>query len=132
MSELFPGPVLAALDAAPDRPAFEVGSGTVLRGELLAMVRRLAGRLRTAGLGPGIGVGMVVSPSPEGYAAHLAAHALGRRVAAARPGWSPEQLAAALRQVDLVIADRMVDEVLSGPTRAARCRSWRGRATSRG
>ena len=35
------------------------------------------------------GVGMVLSLSPEAYAAHLAAHALGCRVAAARPGWSP-------------------------------------------
>lgn len=110
MPELFPGPVLASLRGAPGRPAFEVGSRTVSRGELLAMVRRLAGGLRAAGLGPGTGVGMVLSLSPEAYAAQLAAHALGCRVAAARPGWSPQQLAQAFRgQVDAVVADLPFD-----------------------
>ena len=89
---LFPAPVVAPLLAAPDRPALEVGSRTVTRAELLAMVRRIVTGLREAGLGPGSGVAMVLSLSPEAYAAHLAAHALGCRVAAARPGWSAEQL----------------------------------------
>ena len=109
MPGLFPGPVLAALAAAPGRAAFEAGGRTVSRGELLAMVRRLAYGLRAAGLGPGAGVGMVLSLSPEAYAAHLAAHALGCRVAAARPGWSPRQLADAMRAVDVVVADLPVD-----------------------
>jgi fatty-acyl-CoA synthase len=104
--ELFPGPVLASLRDASTAPAFEVGSRTVSRGELLAMVRRVAGGLRDAGLGPRSGVGIVLSPSPEAYAVHLAAHALGCRVGAARPGWSPQQLAHALGgQVDAVVAD---------------------------
>jgi hypothetical protein len=55
--DLFPGPVLASLRANPDRPAFEIGPRTVSRGDLLAMVRRLAAALRDAGLGPGKGVG---------------------------------------------------------------------------
>jgi acyl-CoA synthetase (AMP-forming)/AMP-acid ligase II len=110
VDELFPAPVLAALRAAPGRPAIEAGSRTVSCGELLAMVRRGVAGLRDAGLGSGTGVGMVLSLSPEGYAAHLAAHALGCRVAAARPGWSPPQLAHALRgQVDAVVADLPVD-----------------------
>jgi acyl-CoA synthetase (AMP-forming)/AMP-acid ligase II len=123
--ELFPGPVLAALRGAPGRPAFEIGSRTVSRGELLAMVRHVAGGLRDAGLVLGMGVGMVLSLSPEAYAAHLAAHALGCRVAAARPGWSLHQLAHALRgQVEVVVADAsaLLDgtvlplrEMLSGP-----------------
>jgi hypothetical protein len=37
--------VLASLRADPDRPAFEIGPRTVSRGDLLAMVRRLAGTL---------------------------------------------------------------------------------------
>jgi fatty-acyl-CoA synthase len=106
MRELFPGPVLAALRRAPDRTALEFGTRTVSRGELLAMVQRLAGGLRDAGLGPGAGVGLVLSLSPEAYAVHLAAHTLGCRVAPARPGWSPRQLAdALLDQVDAVVTD---------------------------
>jgi fatty-acyl-CoA synthase len=102
---MFPAPVLTSLAAFPGRPAFEAGSRTVTRGELLAMVRRMTAGMLAAGLGPGVGVAMVLSLSPEAYAAHLAAHALGCRVAAARPGWSPAQLAGALRTVDLVVAD---------------------------
>jgi fatty-acyl-CoA synthase len=108
--DLFPGPVLASLRAGPDRPAVEAGPRTVSRGDLLALVRRLAAALRDAGLGPGKGVGLVLSLSVEAYATHLAAHALGCRVAAARPGWSPGQLGHALdRQVDAVVADTPLD-----------------------
>ncbi|HEY6595456.1 MAG TPA: long-chain fatty acid--CoA ligase [Asanoa sp.] len=110
MHELFPGPVLSSLRAVPGRPAVEVGTRSVARGDLLAMVGRIVRGLRAAGLGPGSGVGMVLSLSPEAYAAHLAAHALGCRVAAARPGWSPDQLAEALRgQVDAVVSDAELD-----------------------
>lgn len=108
MPDLFPGPVLASLRADPDRPAF--GPRTVWRGDLLAMVRRLTAALRDAGLGPSRGIGLVLSLSAEAYATHLAAHVLGCRVAAARPGWSPGQLGHALdRQVDAVIADTPLD-----------------------
>jgi len=108
---LFPAPVVASLLAAPDQPALEVGSRTVTRAELLAMVRRIMAGLREAGLGPGSGVGMVLPLSPEAYAAHLAAHALGCRVAAARPGWSADQLAHALDhgRFDAVVADARLD-----------------------
>jgi fatty-acyl-CoA synthase len=108
---LFPGPVVASLSASPGRPAVEVGSRTVTRGELLGMVRRIVAGLREAGLNPGSGVGMVLSLSPEAYAAHLAAHALGCRVAAARPAWSPDQLGQALDRgrFDAVVADVPVD-----------------------
>ncbi len=114
MDGWFPAPVVASLLAAPDRPAVQVGSRTVTRGELLAMVRRIVTGLREAGLGPGSGVGMVLSLSPEAYAAHLAAHALGCRVAAARPGWSPAQLADALDRgrFDAVVADVPVDRAV--------------------
>jgi len=113
---LFPGPVLAALRDAPGRPAFEIGSRTVSRAELLEMVHRLAGGLQDAGLGPGLGVGLVLSLSPEAYAVHLAAHALGCRVAAARPGWSPPQLADAMReQIDAVVSDQSPAGTAAGP-----------------
>ena len=82
VAALFPGPVLAALNAASDRPAFEVGPRTVSRGELAAMVRRMAAALAAHGLGRGTGIGMLLGLSPEAYAAHLAAQALGCRVAA--------------------------------------------------
>ncbi|HET8684770.1 MAG TPA: fatty acid--CoA ligase family protein [Micromonosporaceae bacterium] len=107
---LFPAPVIASLRAAPGEPAFEVGPRTVSRGELLGMVWRLVGGLRDAGVRPGIGVGMVLSLSPEAYAAHLAAHVLGCRVAAARPGWGARQLAGTLwGHSDVVVADQPVD-----------------------
>jgi len=110
MTELFPGPVLASLRDAASRPAIEIGPRTVSRGELLGMVRRLVGGLREAGLSPRTGAGLVLSLSPEAYAAHLAAHALGCRGAAARPGWSPQQLDQTLRgQVDAVVADAPLD-----------------------
>jgi fatty-acyl-CoA synthase len=105
--DLFPGPVLASLRADPDHPAFEIGPRTVSRSNLLAMVRPLTAVLRDAGLGPGEGVGLVLSLSAEAYATHLAAHARGCRVVAARPGWSLGRLGHAVdRQVDAVIADR--------------------------
>jgi fatty-acyl-CoA synthase len=116
MRELFPGPVLAALRRAPDRTALEFGTRAVSCGELLAMVQRLAGGLRDAGLGPGTGVGLVLSLSPEAYAVHLAAHTLGCRVAPARPAWSPPQLAdALLDQVDAVVTDTPHDFPLRSP-----------------
>jgi fatty-acyl-CoA synthase len=112
MPELFPQPVLASLRADPGRTVIEVGPRHVTAGELTSMVRRIAAGLRAAGLRPGSGVGMVLSVSPEAYAAHLAAHALGCRVAAARPGWSPAQRAHALDgRVDAVVAD----EPMAGP-----------------
>ncbi|HZN17525.1 MAG TPA: fatty acid--CoA ligase family protein [Micromonosporaceae bacterium] len=107
---LFPAPVIASLRDAPDEPAFQVGSRTVSRGELLGMVWRLVGGLRDAGVQPGMGVGMVLALSPEAYAAHLAAHVLGCRVAAARPGWGAQQLADTLwGHSDVVVADQPVD-----------------------
>ena len=77
MTGLFPAMVLESLRAAPDRPALETGARTVTRGELLAMVGRMTAGLRAAGLGPGSGVGMVLSLSPEalGFASG-SAHAM--------------------------------------------------------
>ncbi|HET8659720.1 MAG TPA: fatty acid--CoA ligase family protein [Micromonosporaceae bacterium] len=107
---LFPAPVIASLRDAPSEPALQDGSRTVSRGELLGMVWRLVGGLRDVGVRPGMGVGMVLTLSPEAYAAHLAAHVLGCRVATARPGWGARQLAGTLwGHSDVVVADQPVD-----------------------
>ncbi|GII62331.1 AMP-dependent synthetase [Sphaerisporangium krabiense] len=94
--EVFPGPVLGALRASPGRVAFLQGGRAVTCGEVLDLAARLAAGMRDAGLGPGRGVAMATGLTPEAYAAHLAAHALGCRVAALRPGWSPRQTEYAL------------------------------------
>lgn len=65
--------------------------------------------MHEAGLRRGIGVGVLLPLTPQAYAAHLAAHALGCRVAPARPAWGPEQLAFALTKVDVVLAERPMD-----------------------
>jgi len=109
MAGVFPAMVLAALRRTPSRMAFEVGSRSVSYGELLAMVRRLTAGMQRAGLGPGMGVGMVLAPSPEAYAAHLAAHGLGCVVAPIRPGWGAQQRADVLDRLDFVVADEPVD-----------------------
>jgi fatty-acyl-CoA synthase len=114
MAGLFPATVLAALRRSPTRTAIEMGARTVSNGELLAMVRRVATGMPRAGVGRGTDVGMVVSPTPEAYAALLAAHCLGCTVAAARSGWSPQQRAGALDQLDVVVADQPVDRPALG------------------
>jgi fatty-acyl-CoA synthase len=108
MAGVFPSTVLAALRRNPTRTAIEAGPRSVSYGGLLAMVRRLAAGMRRAGLGPGTSVGMVLSQSPEAYAAHLAAHCLGCVVAPIRPGWGTQQRADVLGRLDLVVADQPV------------------------
>ncbi len=106
--------MLNALREAPDRPAIESGGRVVTRGELLEMVRRIAGGLAGMGVGAGTRVGMRLPLTPEAYAAHLAAHVLGAAVAAFRPVWAAQQEAAARAHVDVVVDD--VGELLrAGP-----------------
>ncbi|MFI6496249.1 class I adenylate-forming enzyme family protein [Nonomuraea typhae] len=113
---LFPGPVLEALAGEPSAPAIEHGGRVVSRGELLALVRRCAGGLREGGLGPGRGVLVTGALTPESYAVQLAAHALGCYVAAARPTWSPVQLADALEKgFDLVVTGDVLAGLVAGP-----------------
>ncbi|MDF5756999.1 fatty acid--CoA ligase family protein [Spongiactinospora sp. TRM90649] len=103
---VYPRPVLDALREAPRAPAFEQGSRTVSRGGLLALVSAAARGMASAGLGPGRATAIATALTPEGYAAALAAHALGCRVVGVRPGWSERQFAAVLgRGIDAVIAD---------------------------
>jgi fatty-acyl-CoA synthase len=104
---LFPGTLLDALAVIPDRTAFEHGSRRVSAGELVAMTRRIAAGLRHAGLGRRSRVAMMVSLSPDGFAAHLAAFALGCTVVCVRPGWTAQQLTGVLGggRVDAVVVD---------------------------
>jgi fatty-acyl-CoA synthase len=103
---VFPHALLDALRDAPGTPVFEHGGRTVLRGELLEMIRRLAAAMRGAGLGPGRGLAIRTSVTPEAFAAHMAAHAVGCRVVGVRPGYPAGQLAHILGlDVDAVLVD---------------------------
>ncbi len=103
----FPHPLLDALRAAPDSAAFEYGTRIVSRGEVLHLIRRLAGAMRAAGLGLGRGVAIRTAVSPEAFAAHMAAHTLGCRVIGVRPGYAPAQLRHVLATgVDALVVDQ--------------------------
>ncbi|MEU8386156.1 AMP-binding protein [Streptosporangium sp. NPDC048865] len=103
----FPHPLLEALRSSPESPAFEQGDRIVSRGELLGTIRRLAWAMHGAGLGPGRAVAVRTAVSPEAFAAHMAAHALGCRVVGVRPGYPEGQLAHVLGTgVDALLVDR--------------------------
>jgi fatty-acyl-CoA synthase len=102
----FPQSLLDTLRTSPDRPAFEHGPRTVSRGELEEIIRRLAAAMRFVGLGPGRGIAICTVVSPEAFAAHMAAHALGCRVVGVRPGYTARQIAHILgMQIDAVLVD---------------------------
>ncbi|MGW4640975.1 class I adenylate-forming enzyme family protein [Sphaerisporangium sp. NPDC004334] len=102
----FPYPLLEALRTSPGGTAFEQGDRRVSRGELLDLIGRLAAALRDAGLGPGRGVAIRAGVSPEAFAAHMAAHALGCRVLCVRPGYTPRLLAHVFgMDIDAVVLD---------------------------
>ncbi|GAA0386895.1 fatty acid--CoA ligase family protein [Microbispora corallina] len=106
-AEAFPHLLLEALRRSPGTPAFEHGAGIVSRGELLELIGRMAGAMREVGLGPGRGVAVSTGVSPEAFAAQMAAHVLGCRVVAVRPGYTPGQLAHVLGTgVDALVLDR--------------------------
>ena len=112
----FPQPLLDALRAAPDTPVFEhvthAGTRVVTRGEFLELIRRLAAALRGAGLGPGSGLAIRTAVTPEAFAAHMAAHAVGCRVVGVRPGYPPGQLAHVL---GTGVSAYLVDEPVTFP-----------------
>jgi fatty-acyl-CoA synthase len=88
----FPQPVLELLAAAGDRPVFEHGERRVTGAQLLSLVRRSTAGLRDAGIGPGDGVAAMLGVNPEAFAAIIAAHVVGARVAGVRPGLADEHL----------------------------------------
>lgn len=89
----YPQPLLDALTRWPDRPAFEYEGRPVPRAEVYDTVRTFAAALRAHGLGRGDGVAILTGVFPDAFAVQLAAHVLGCRVVAVRPGWTPRQLA---------------------------------------
>ncbi len=102
----FPQSLLDALRAAPNSPVLEHGPRTVSRGELAESIRRLAAAMRGLGLGPGRSIAVCTAVSPEAFAAHMAAHALGCRVVGMRPGYTARQIAHILgMQIDAVLVD---------------------------
>lgn len=121
MTPVFPGSLLAAFAAASDVPAFEHGSRVVTRGEVLDLVARYAGGLRAAGLGPGDGLAHATGVTPEGFAAQIAAHVVGCRVVAVKPGLTAEQASHLLDGVAVLVADETASaEVLSAAPGVAR------------
>ncbi|GIJ70543.1 class I adenylate-forming enzyme family protein [Virgisporangium ochraceum] len=90
-SEVWPQPVLDLLTTGDDRPVFEDGDRVVTAAGMASLVRRAAGGLRAAGVGPGTGVALEVGVSPEAFAVIIAAFALGARVSGVRPGLTPSQ-----------------------------------------
>jgi acyl-CoA synthetase (AMP-forming)/AMP-acid ligase II len=112
----FPDSVIQVLLTDRDRIAVEHGPRTVTRGELLAMIGRVAGGLRAAGLGPGSGVAMELDVSPESLAAYLAAYASGCRVLGVRPGLSRAQERHLIDDgIEQVLTDEAVAKLLHGP-----------------
>lgn len=101
----FPRAVLAALARSPGRTAFEHQGRQVSCEETLTTVRRIAAGMRRAGVSRGDQVAMVVSLTPEAFAAHVAAYSLGCVVVGVRPGWSEAHRAAVLDEVDAIVVD---------------------------
>jgi acyl-CoA synthetase (AMP-forming)/AMP-acid ligase II len=103
---MFPQPLLDVLASHPDLPAFEHGDRIVTCGEILDIVRRLVAGFDSAGVGPGAGVAMLTSVTPEAFAAYLAAFTVGCRVVGVPPGYSPAQRAHVLgADIDAVVVD---------------------------
>ncbi|GHG12851.1 MULTISPECIES: class I adenylate-forming enzyme family protein [Amycolatopsis] len=100
-----PQALLDELERAPEVPAFEHGARVTTRGELRELIGRFTAGLRTAGLGPGDGVGLATAVTPEGFAALIAVHVLGARAVAVRPGLPEAQLRHVLGDVAAVVAD---------------------------
>lgn len=109
---MFPQPLLDVLASHPDSPAFEHGERIVTCGEVLDSVRRLVAGFDRAGVGPGAGVAMITSVTPEAFAAHIAAFTVGCRVIGVPPGYSAAQRAHVLSaDIDAVVVDAPTADV---------------------
>lgn len=103
---MFPQPLLDVLASHPDLPAFEHGPRLVTCGEVLDTVRRLVAGFARAGVGPGAGVAMLTSVTPEAFAAYIAAFTVGCRVVGVPPDYSPVHRAHLLgADIDAVVVD---------------------------
>jgi acyl-CoA synthetase (AMP-forming)/AMP-acid ligase II len=112
---VFPDSVLHALAARPDHVVVEHGDLAVTGSELLRMIGRIAGGLRSSGVGPGSGVAMDLGVSAEAVAAYLAGYTLGCRVIGVHPGYSePQRRYVLSRGVDTVLTGDRVAQLLRG------------------
>ncbi|WNG29802.1 AMP-binding protein [Cystobacter fuscus] len=103
---MFPQTVLDRMRDDGDRIWFEHGSRVVTAAELLRTTRRVASGLRAAGVGPGSGLAVSASVTPDAFAAMMAAWALGARIAGIRPGLTSGQLTHLLGdRVDALLID---------------------------
>ncbi|WP_239013962.1 class I adenylate-forming enzyme family protein [Archangium violaceum] len=103
---MFPQTVLDLMRNDGNRIWFEHGNRTVTAADILRMTRRVAAGLRAAGVGPGTGLAVFTSVTPETFAAMIAAWALGARIAGVRPGLTSGQLAHLLGdRVDFLLLD---------------------------
>ncbi|WP_257585833.1 MULTISPECIES: class I adenylate-forming enzyme family protein [unclassified Streptomyces] len=103
---LFPQAFVDAFRDAPDLPAFECGTRTVTRGEVLDLTAGFVRGLRTAGLTPGARVALDTGVTPEAFAVRVAAHVVGCQVVGLRPGLTRAHLRDILaRDIDAVVTD---------------------------
>ncbi|WP_245814353.1 class I adenylate-forming enzyme family protein [Cystobacter ferrugineus] len=103
---MFPQTVLDQMRDDGDRIWFEHGSRVVTAADVLRTARRVASGLRAAGVGPGTGLAVSASVTPEAFAAMMAAWALGARIAGIRPGLTSGQLTHLLGdRVDALLID---------------------------
>jgi acyl-CoA synthetase (AMP-forming)/AMP-acid ligase II len=103
---MFPQTVLDRMRDDGDRIWFEHGSRVVTAAEILRTTRRVASGLRAAGVGPGSGLAVSASVTPDAFAAMMAAWALGARIAGIRPGLTSGQLTHLLGdRVDALLID---------------------------
>lgn len=119
---LFPQPLLDVLAAAPPgRTAFEHGDRRVSCGQLLDLIGGVAAGMRADGLARGSVVAVNVSLTPEGFATHLAAYALGCTLIGVRPGWTASQLAEVIGPHTLVNDETFVRQQVAAPLVAQAC-----------
>jgi fatty-acyl-CoA synthase len=74
---IWPQAILDLLATGDDRPVFEHRDRIVTAAEMSALIRRIAAGLRAYGVGPGDGVALMLSVTPEAFAATIAAFAVG-------------------------------------------------------
>ncbi len=103
----YPQAILDLLAGGRDRPVFEHGSRIVHADEVAELVARIAAGLQAAGIGRGTGVAVLLGVSPEAFAAVVAAHVVGARVAGVRPGLPHDHLRHLLgHRIAAVLVDR--------------------------
>ncbi|MFI5609758.1 class I adenylate-forming enzyme family protein [Amycolatopsis sp. NPDC051903] len=102
---VYPQAVLDALTQDPDAVAFEHGPRRVTRAEAFDLIGRFTAALRGAGVSRGDGVGLATAVTPEGWAALIAAQALGCRAVGIRAGLPVGHLREVVGDLSAVVVD---------------------------